>query len=385
MGKDSVRQAIRRLLDAKPVMLRGPYMKSAPRKRILIVLGTLTALAAPSPTLSSTLPEIARIAKESTYLVVNLNIVDELHGQGTGFVLGPERLFVTNFHVIDGARRVGIMLPDGRVFELQAPIAHDRSADIAIFKLPAELQDVPYLSLYQDEIETGLDILVFGYPSAIVLGVEPTLTQGIVSSYRASLEDYGPVVQIDASISGGSSGSPVLTPRGEVLGVATASLIDGQNMNFAIPASTLAHVIRRSEVNARQGGSASSVYSNTSETHSLPQSREQKTPVVSSDLLTLEVEAIDSTWVEIKWDVSGYFQGVIPRGEKRIWHAHDNISVHSGRAHGARYWFQGHLLGKNHGGRLGKATSVLRFRADATGAWLLGENLLPLETIYERD
>ncbi len=99
--------------------------------------------------------------------------------------------------------------------------------------------------------------------------------------------------------------------------------------------------------------------------------------VLEEGFLLLEVEAVDSTWVQVDWDQSGYFQGIVPRGESRRWQAKDFFRVHSGRAHGLRYTFQGKLLGD---GSLGEATKVLRFLATAEGVSLLGSDLQPLET-----
>jgi len=96
-----------------------------------------------------------------------------------------------------------------------------------------------------------------------------------------------------------------------------------------------------------------------------------------SGLMLLEVEAVDSTWVQINWDESGYFQGIVPRGERRSWQAKSFFRVHSGRAHGLRYTFQGKLLGA---GAFGEATKVLRFLATAEGVNLLDADLKPLET-----
>ena len=91
--------------------------------------------------------------------------------------------------------------------------------------------------------------------------------------------------------------------------------------------------------------------------------------------LVLEVEAIDSTWVQISWDGRDTFQGILAPGLKRRWVARERFLVLSGRAHGARYWLQGNLLGN---GRLGEATKVLRFRADSEGITLLGPESEPL-------
>jgi hypothetical protein len=91
--------------------------------------------------------------------------------------------------------------------------------------------------------------------------------------------------------------------------------------------------------------------------------------------LILEVEAIDSTWVQISWDDTSRFEGILAPGLIRRWVAREQFQVLSGRAHGARYWLQGNLLGN---GRLGEATKILRFRADSEGVTLLGAELEPL-------
>ncbi len=96
---------------------------------------------------------------------------------------------------------------------------------------------------------------------------------------------------------------------------------------------------------------------------------------LDASALVLEVEAIDSTWVQVSWDGRDTFQGILAPGLKRRWVAREKFLVRSGRAHGARYWLQGNLLGN---GRLGEATKVLRFRADNNGVTLLGPELEPL-------
>ena len=97
---------------------------------------------------------------------------------------------------------------------------------------------------------------------------------------------------------------------------------------------------------------------------------------LDASALVLEVEAIDSTWVQVSWDGRrDTFQGILAPGLKRRWVAREKFLVRSGRAHGARYWLQGNLLGN---GRLGEATKVLRFRADNNGITLLGPELEPL-------
>jgi cytoskeletal protein RodZ len=89
----------------------------------------------------------------------------------------------------------------------------------------------------------------------------------------------------------------------------------------------------------------------------------------NDSVLVLEIEAVDSTWVQIKWDEGGIFEATVLAGFKRRWEARNHFLIHSGRAHGIRYWFQGELLG---GGTLGHPAKVLRFTASNEGVTLLG-------------
>lgn len=104
----------------------------------------------------------------------------------------------------------------------------------------------------------------------------------------------------------------------------------------------------------------------------------RSTPAAADSLLSLEVEAVDDTWVEITGDSRVLFQGILPQGERRRWTTGEVFHVHSGRAHGLRYWFQDRLLSN---GRLGDPTQVLRFRASRTGVTLLDADLQPLEEL----
>ena len=112
-----------------------------------------------------------------------------------------------------------------------------------------------------------------------------------------------------------------------------------------------------------------------------PGNAAEATPAAADALLRLQVEAVDDTWVEIKGDNRVLFQGILTQGKRRSWNTLEAFHVHSGRAHGLRYWFQDQLLG---GGRIGDPTQVLRFRASRTGVTLLDADLQPLEDLSPR-
>jgi S1-C subfamily serine protease len=170
------------------------------------------------------------IATSVTASVVVLALEDA-RGQptafGTGFVVGSG-LVVTNYHVIRGAaggtaRAIGAT--EGHA--LRGIRGLDERRDLALLEVPVLL---PSLTLQPALPPLGQEVFAVGNPQ----GLEGTLSQGIVSGRRAFANDS--ILQITAAISPGSSGGPVVNRRGEVVGVATASLRDGQNLNFAIPA-----------------------------------------------------------------------------------------------------------------------------------------------------
>jgi cytoskeletal protein RodZ len=89
----------------------------------------------------------------------------------------------------------------------------------------------------------------------------------------------------------------------------------------------------------------------------------------------LQIDAVDSTWVQVQWDDENEVVEIIPSGQQRTWTAERFFMVRAGRAHGVRFHFQGKLLGA---GRLGDPTKVLRFHASAHGVQLLGPDLEPI-------
>ena len=93
--------------------------------------------------------------------------------------------------------------------------------------------------------EVGEKVFIIGTP----FGLEKTVTDGIVSAIR-EIPDLGKIVQLTAPISPGSSGSPVLDMKGEVIGVATFFIVAGQNLNFAIPGARIAKLISGKEADA---------------------------------------------------------------------------------------------------------------------------------------
>ncbi len=167
----------------------------------------------------------AEIAKHSTPAIVSIRTE---HSLGTGFVVDKDGLIATNLHVIVGRGRLVVILPDQRQFPVLEVVSHDPNVDLAIVRIAAH--DLPTLSLGDSEaMHAGDPIVAIGHP----LGLEDTVSNGLISAVRAL--DGVTVLQISAPIAPGSSGGPIFNERGEVVGVCTALLQGGQNLNFGVP------------------------------------------------------------------------------------------------------------------------------------------------------
>lgn len=148
--------------------------------------------------------------------------------QGTGFFIRGD-LIVTNAHVIKNAIHLYAKSGDGQQYAVESVLAEDPDHDLAILRVQG-IQKA--LSIAADLPQVGERVFVIGSP----LGLDQTVTEGIVSAIR-NVPIMGKVLQISAAISHGSSGSPVINSNGSVIGIATFKLTEGENLNFAIPAT----------------------------------------------------------------------------------------------------------------------------------------------------
>jgi serine protease Do len=156
-----------------------------------------------------------------------------MHGEGSGFIIRPDGLILTNAHVVKGASEVTVRLTDRREFTAKV-IGIDTRSDIAVIKIQAK--DLPTVQLGDSRsLKVGEWVLAIGAP----FGFENSATAGIVSAKGRSLNgDYVPFIQTDVPINPGNSGGPLFNMRGEVVGINSQiySRSGGyQGVSFSIP------------------------------------------------------------------------------------------------------------------------------------------------------
>jgi tetratricopeptide (TPR) repeat protein len=182
------------------------------------------------------LPDLVRRIKPSVVSVLTYDIKGEPLISGTGFFIRPGEV-VTNMHVIRGARRVEIHTLDGkgRTYPVTGALAIDEEADLALLKVELPLERFRPLTFAGTLPEEGEQVFVIGNP----LRLEGSVSDGIVSAVR-EVPDLGRIIQITAPVSHGNSGSPLLNMRGQVIGIVTVKVTNGQNINLALGVTRIA-------------------------------------------------------------------------------------------------------------------------------------------------
>ncbi len=164
-------------------------------------------------------------------------------GGGSGFIISPDGLIVTNKHVIaDTSAQYTAVLSDGRKFSAKI-VASDPFIDVAFLKITA--QNLPIVTLGDsDKISVGQTVIAIGYS----LGeYQNTVTKGIVSGIKRRItaegETLDETIQTDAAINPGNSGGPLVNLKAEVIGINTAINQQGQSVGFAIPINSVKQTI----------------------------------------------------------------------------------------------------------------------------------------------
>ncbi|HSS37060.1 MAG TPA: trypsin-like peptidase domain-containing protein [Patescibacteria group bacterium] len=264
-------------MDDIPTPTAGPTAGASP-VRTMIVAAVLSALvasaltlgliwlvpaptpastaAAPSPsanaaltTLNLTTGDDPAIAARAEQSVVTISAeAGRDSGVGSGIVLTPNGLILTNDHVIAGGGALSVQLPDGQTLEATI-VVEDATADLAVIRVQATGLTAATLG-ESAGIQVGQGVLAIGSPlgqftdsvtKGIVSGLDRQITVRSELTGRPTTLDH--LIQTDAAINPGNSGGPLLDETGKVIGVATATSTNAQGLGFAIPIDTARAII----------------------------------------------------------------------------------------------------------------------------------------------
>ena len=169
--------------------------------------------------------------------------VRRVNGMGTGVVLDSRGYVVTNYHVVEGVKRIEVTLSSGRTVAATL-VSHDPRTDLAVIKIDAGAP------LQVARIGTSSDLMIGETVLALgnAYGYEHTVTRGIISALHRDVEvsrtqRYDDLIQTDASINPGNSGGPLLNIDGEVIGINVAVRAGAQGIGFAIPIDHVLDVV----------------------------------------------------------------------------------------------------------------------------------------------
>lgn len=209
----------------------GPDRTVIPDEKTAVEKKTRTKPESVEPKKQKDLPTIINETKPSVALIRTFGRDGNPIGIGSGFFITETGDIITNRHVFQGAHKAEAETTTGK-FHISKVQGQDPVNDLVRLSLGRTGRKFQPLAMSNSMPEVGEKIIVIGNP----LGLESTVSDGIVSAKR-QFPPFGTVIQITCPISPGSSGSPVMNMRGEVIGVATFQMVQGQNLNFAIPIS----------------------------------------------------------------------------------------------------------------------------------------------------
>jgi serine protease Do len=256
--------------------------------RAILWCGVIAAACSGGGTKTPTAPKKPLTAKEivqqSSPAIVFVEVVGEgnTRGSGTGFILDKSGLIATNFHVVAGSKAIKVKLYGGDVYQVMQIAGIDPARDLAVLRIQptkalptVRLGDSDAMAAGDQVVTIGNPLGVFDYSvsSGLLSQVRPLCTVDMVAYAKANPTKLEELVrksqtqklseqelneaqkllckqeltffQISAPISKGSSGGPLFNQAGEVIGVTTAIIADGQNINFAVPGNYLKPIMTR--------------------------------------------------------------------------------------------------------------------------------------------
>ena len=205
---------------------------------------------------------IEKVSKNVVNIASVRMITDQLlrifpiEGVGSGIIIDNQGHILTNYHVVDHARRLKVTLYDGKTFNAKV-IGTDKPTDLAVLKIEYDsnnlnntnntLETIPSIALGDsDSLRVGQIVIAVGNPFGLTGG--PTVTTGIISSLNRNIEFEDGVlelVQTDAAINPGNSGGPLVNTSGEIIAINTAKIPYAHGIGFAVPVNTAKTILQQ--------------------------------------------------------------------------------------------------------------------------------------------
>lgn len=205
----------------------------------------------------SVIDAVAKVGPSVVSIRVSGGGREQREGAGSGVIISPDGLIMTNNHVVDQMDRMNIVVPDGQNFSAEK-VGTDSFSDLAVIRVSGS--NLPFAKLGDsDNLKVGQLVVAIGNP----LGYENTVSAGVISALGRNLRVNGGkvmenVIQTDASLNPGNSGGPLSDSRGYVIGINTAASYMSQGIGFAIPINTakfiVGELISRGHINRVQLG-----------------------------------------------------------------------------------------------------------------------------------
>ncbi len=158
-------------------------------------------------------------------------------GAGSGFIIDPSGIVLTNNHVVEDADQVRVKLDDGRAFDAEV-MGRDPLTDVALLKLKGAPSNLPSVPLGDsDAVRVGDAVMAIGNP----FGLASSVSAGILSARARDIQagPYDEFLQTDAAINPGNSGGPLFNMKGEVVGMNTAIVGGATGIGFAVPSKLI--------------------------------------------------------------------------------------------------------------------------------------------------